>query len=362
MKYTLTAYLNGKETGSTEHDSFPEAFNAMKYAYLSMLHNDALRHKGSDSSRFLFEIRGYNAVCRWADDCDYRWKIAEAEKGMAGKVLAAILAFFVLFMAGMEPANAQTWLEEPTHIPDQGPYITTRTVLDGKEMRSFTYRYDKDNRIALWVAYPLNKGLIGEGSRTEEWTPDPALPDDVQPTLFRGFTTNRLYDRGHQIPSADRLDPEANRQTFRFTNATPQLHDFNGGIWAELEKVVRTWAKRSDTLYVVTGAIASALMVVDNDGKSVSIPKNYYKVVLRKNTWKGMTSWSMCAVSLLHENVKVGTFQENMKYFQSKAISVEQLEAFTGETYFPLLEKIVGESEYKRLKKANPAKEKWWWN
>lgn len=280
--------------------------------------------------------------------------------GMKNKYI--LLAIQLILCLALSPAHAQTWLEEPAHIEEGGPYITTRAVLDGNPMRSYTYRYDTDRHIALWVAYPLNKGLIGEGSRTEEWTPDPALPEDQQPCLYRGFSVNRAYDRGHQIPSADRLDPEANRQTFRFTNATPQLHEFNGGIWTELEKTVRTWAKRSDTLYVVTGAIPSTMNLIDNNGDCINIPKTYYKVVLRRNTWKGKTSWSMCAVSLNHENVPVGTWQENQQFLREYAISVERLENFTHEEFFPLLKDIVGPGEYKRLKKADPKKEKWWWN
>lgn len=212
------------------------------------------------------------------------------------------------------------------------------------------------------MAYPLNKGLIGEGSRSEGWESDPALPEEMQPTLYRSFPRESGYDRGHQIPSADRLDPEANRQTFRFTNATPQLHDFNGGIWAELEKVVRTWAKRSDTLYVVTGAMPSGRTVRDNDGKKTCIPESYYKVVLRRNTYKGKTSWTMCAVWLPHKAVKVGTWQENMRFFKENAIPVERLEALTGEEFFPLLKTLIGESDYQRLKKTDSSGEKWWWN
>ena len=70
----------------------------------------------------------------------------------------------------------------------------------------------------------------------------------------------------------------------------------------------------------------------------------------------------MCAVWLPHKVVKVGTWQENMLFFKENAITVERLEAFTGEEYFPLLKTLVGESDYRKLKKANPANEKWWWN
>lgn len=258
--------------------------------------------------------------------------------------------------------SAQTYLEEPTRVPDSGPYITAYATLDGAWMRSYTYRYDTTRHIALWVAYPLNSGLIGTGSRGDGWNPDPALDESVQPSLFRGFRYGSGYDRGHQIPSADRLEPYANAQTFLFTNATPQLHDFNGGIWAELEKVVRTWAKRSDTLYVVTGVLPGKKTIADNDGRPVNIPSAYYKAVLRRNTLRsGTVQWTACAVLLPHEVVTVGTWQENLQYFKDHSLSLSELERCTGETYYPLLGSILPHDEYQSVKTTHPSDNRWWW-
>lgn len=237
--------------------------------------------------------------------------------------------------------------------------VTTRAVLDGKTMRSFTYRYDRAARIALWVAYPLNRALIGMGSRGEEWSPDPALPLSDQPALYRGFRPgDRPFDRGHQIPSADRLNPEANAQTFRFTNATPQLHDFNGGIWAELEKRVRRWCYQSDTLYVVTGCIPGNETISDNNGAPVNIPKAYYKAVLRLHHWKnGALHYQACAVYIPHAE----GYPEIGMDFRQWAISIDDLERITGEGYFPGLGEIVGEASFRAIKSADPVKDSWWW-
>ena len=192
------------------------------------------------------------------------------------KKYISLVSFFLLCLI----ASAQGFMETPAKTDDGSSlYVTTYMEQDGQSLRSFTLRYDPDRRISLWVAYPLNAGLIGTGSRGDGWAPDPGLPESIQPVLYKGFRYGSGYDRGHQIPSADRLDAKANAQTFTFTNATPQLHDFNGGIWAELEKVVRTWAKRSDTLYVVTGVIPGNKTIPDNVGNDVNIPSAYYKAV-----------------------------------------------------------------------------------
>ena len=271
----------------------------------------------------------------------------------------SLITFLILCLS----ASAQGYLETPVKIDDGSSlYVTTYMEQDGQPFRSFTFRYDPDRRISLWVAYPLNAGLIGTGSRGDGWMPDPGLPESIQPVLYKGFRYGSGYDRGHQIPSADRLDAKANAQTFTFTNATPQLHDFNGGIWAELEKVVRTWAKHSDTLYVVTGVLPGKHTIPDNTGNAVNIPSAYYKAVLRLNTDKtGRKHWSACTVLLPHEVMPVGTWKENLLLFQQHSISLSDLEALTGETYYPLLEKAIGKESYLAIMRQKPKDQYWWW-
>lgn len=272
-----------------------------------------------------------------------------------------ILLIFTLLVLSA-PLFSQNYIEVPVVDKSGGPYVTTYMEHNGAQVRSFTYRYDADKHIALWVAYPLNTDLIGHGSRGEGWVPDPSIEASLQATLFKGFAYGSGYDRGHQIPSADRLNPPANEQTFRFTNATPQLHDFNGGIWAELEKVVRTWAKRSDTLYIVTGCVPGKNSISDNEGKPVNIPSAYYKTVLRRHKDKsGKLHWSICSIILPHEVVEVKTWQHNLSFFKEHSLALVELEKITGEIYFPSLRRLLNERDYTNLKATKPLNEDWWW-
>ena len=258
------------------------------------------------------------------------------------------------------PLLAQDKLEVPSIKYDGGPYITTDMEHDGVKIPSFTLRYDTNRRIALWVAYALNEGLIGKGTRGDDWLPDPNLDESKQAILYKGFRYGSGYDRGHQIPSADRLNPAANAQTFRFTNATPQLHVFNSGIWAELEKLVRTWAKRSDTLFVVTGCIPGSNTIADNVGNPVNIPSAYYKVALRRNTSKyGSVQWSACAVLLPHKEIPVLTWKENIVFLRQHSLTVNELETITGETFYPLLSTRISTGKVKEIKSSQSAD--WWW-
>ena len=275
---------------------------------------------------------------------------------MKNKIYTIILLFIVTLAA-----SAQEYLEVPSLV-SEATYATVTTDVDGQQARSYTYRYDPELRISLWVAYPLNTSLIGKGSRGEGWHPAPELPNNIQPILYKGFAYGSGYDRGHQIPSADRLRPDANEQTFTFVNATPQLHDFNGGIWAELEKLVRTWAKRSDTLYVVTGAVPGNTTIEDNQGNPVNIPSAYYKAVLRRNKdKKGNIHWSAACVYLPHKTVPIETWQFNLRLFRAKSISISELEKKTGEKYFPLLDSIIGAEQAEQIRQTPPRDNPWWW-
>lgn len=254
---------------------------------------------------------------------------------------------------------AQGWLELPGG--DARGTRVTIPLSDGPG-RSFTSLYDSELRISRWVAYPLNTGLIGEGTRGDGWHPAADLPESAQPSLYKGFAYGSGYDRGHQIPSADRLRSADNDNTFIFINATPQLHDFNGGIWAELEKVTRTWAKRSDTLYVVTGAVPGPDTIRDNVGNSVTIPSAYYKAVLRRSTDRqGRTRWSACAVLLPHRETYKGTWQENLALFRKHSLSIDELEKVTGIDFFPNASGVIGREAAESLEATAPADEPWWW-
>lgn len=177
-----------------------------------------------------------------------------------------------------QPSPEVGWLELPA-LSDAGlKFYSHDMTVSGKKMRNYSFFYDKEAKLSFCVVYPLNKGLIGSGSRTEAWGYDPLLPEADQPCLYKGFSKG--YDRGHQLPSADRLS--ANESTFYFTNMTPQRNELNAYAWATLEGKVRDWSKQMDTLYVVTGADykSSTEYAYDNVGAAVKVPVGYFKALL----------------------------------------------------------------------------------
>lgn len=254
------------------------------------------------------------------------------------------------------------WLELPALTTPQGSstydFFYHDMTVNSKKVRNYSFSWDYDNLVAPWVAYPLNKGLIGSGSRTNEWALDPLLPEAKQPVLYKGFSGG--YDRGHQIPSADRLTRNANVQTFYGTNMTPQLGSgFNQGIWANLENLVRSWIDIADTLYVVTGCVTegSTKYATDNYGKKVTVPIAYYKAVLRHSPGNtvGRKGYIACAMWLDHKNYSSKVIDS------SYSMSIDELEEKLGIDFFANLPAVIGEEDAAAVEAEDPKTQKTWW-
>lgn len=255
------------------------------------------------------------------------------------------------------------WLELPAFESGNGlAFYSHSTKIGTKSVRSYSFCWDKGNLVARWVAYPLNAWYIGGNiKRTDAWGYDPSVPTSDQPLLERGYKAGSATwkARGHQIPSADRLyDYASNAQTFYYTNMTPQIQDnFNGGVWADLEDKVRSWARGSDTLYVVTGCMVDKTLgyVLDNGGKHVSVPSAYFKAVLRysKSSTIGFAHYAACGVYLEHKEYSGGLPSGSV-------MSIDELEKKTGLDLFASLPDAVGKDVAAQIESQDPATVSWW--
>ena len=227
----------------------------------------------------------------------------------------------------------QPWMEMPAVKAEEGKAFFSHDMsYDGKTVRNYSFWYDLNGKVALWVAYPLFKGLTSGSSRTDKWDFDPIVPRRYQGDASYSYAG---YDRGHQLPSADRLcNTAANEQTFYYTNITPQNANLNQGIWETLEAQVRGQVSGCDTLYVVTGCVlttasdTTVTYVKDVQGKDVAVPKAYYKVVLRYKAGEANGGYS--AIGFWLENRSYGS--EVIK--RSYAYSVDDIEKRTGFDFF----------------------------
>ncbi|MFR9620473.1 MAG: DNA/RNA non-specific endonuclease [Rikenellaceae bacterium] len=228
------------------------------------------------------------------------------------------------------------WAEVPSLSTDLSKgYIYvyhTTTTADGDKVRNFSLCFDPSNHAAAWVAYPLHDIYDGDVGRNEDWEYDPLIPTELQPNLNSSYVGD--YDRGHQIASADRqATVEMNKQTFYFSNMTPQLDKLNQGVWATLESRVRDQIC-SDTLYVVTGAdfTSSIGSTTDRDGMVSPLPGAYYKVILRTRSGVSGKGVGECTADELKA---VGFWYEHRSYSSlATPISVAEIEERIGFTLF----------------------------
>ncbi len=187
----------------------------------------------------------------------------------------------------------------------------------------YTLSYREQYEVAEWVAYPLLAyETTGDADRkNEQFRPDPAVEKG---TALPSDYTRSGYDRGHLAPAADfKFSQRMMRETFFMSNITPQVPDFNRGIWSDLENQVRVWARRDKGIYVVTGPVLKPGLPTIGKSNEVSVPAKFYKVILYCNN----PSIRMIGFLLNNEGAR-GSLQEFV-------VPVDLIEQLTGLDFFP---------------------------
>lgn len=169
----------------------------------------------------------------------------------------------------------------------EGTRIVTHTFINSnKAHRNYTFLYDYEKHCPIWLVYHLNSGFCAtSGKRTNSWSYDPAIPEEAQPNLKSSYDSP--YNRGHMLASHSRAGvANANRQTFYFTNMTPQnSSNFNtgGAVWNELEDAEKSIVPSGrDTLYVATGCLFDSgyRTTEDASGDKCAVPTRFYKAFM----------------------------------------------------------------------------------
>ncbi len=145
----------------------------------------------------------------------------------------------------------------------------------------YSIGYNTKKEIPDWVAYELTEESlkIKNVPRARRFL----LDDQVKgKSAKHGDYINSGYTRGHMAPAGDMAFSEkAMRESFFMSNMAPQLRNFNGGIWRELEENVRDWAYDNDVLYIVSGPIFYDDKYQKIGGSTkVAVPDAFFKAVL----------------------------------------------------------------------------------
>jgi endonuclease G len=90
---------------------------------------------------------------------------------------------------------------------------------------------------------------------------------------------NSGYRRGHLVPAGDMSwNKQAMDATFLLSNVAPMTAKFNDGIWSELEKDVRDWARAYQKIYVVAGPVFRNPITTIGENE-ITVPGYFYKAV-----------------------------------------------------------------------------------
>lgn len=202
-------------------------------------------------------------------------------------------------------------------------YLPTSTTGQVVQHENYTLSYSEKYEQAEWVAYQLTKDqLVNNNFKRPYFQQDPKVK--TESANYWNYK-NSGYNKGHLCPAADRAFSEtAYNETFLTSNISPQIYEFNAGIWNELEQKTRNWAKINKNLFVVTGGILTKnLKTIGKE--NVAVPNYFYKIIL------DYQQPEIKAIAFIIPHRK------SEKALSKFVVSIDEVEKRTGIDFFPEL-------------------------
>src|SRR5687768_11110242 len=197
----------------------------------------------------------------------------------------------------------------------------------------FSLAMSKSRKFAIWVAWNIDGGEMKALSRSNiPVIKDPRIPAEFQ-TGDELYRDNRL-DRGHLARRADLCwgpkaeAQKANKDSFFFTNITPQMDDFNQstkeGLWGRLEDAVLADVDVDNLKVSVYGG--PVFNADDRVFRGVAIPREFYKAIAFV-----VDGELRCSAFLLTQNIVVAEALDldEFRVFQVSLTEVEKRTSFT---------------------------------
>ncbi|MBC7846655.1 MAG: DNA/RNA non-specific endonuclease [Flavobacterium sp.] len=220
----------------------------------------------------------------------------------------------------LSPDNSNNQKISQNQPLDFLPTSTTNQII---KHEYYTLSYSEKHEQAEWVAYELKKSYVRSSDfKRPYFIEDPKVKTGSAD--WRNYKKSG-YDKGHLCPAGDmEFAINAYNDTFFTSNISPQLHDFNGGVWNRLEQKVRYWATKYDGIYVITGGVLQpSLKTIGKE--QVSVPNYFYKILLNNSNGQ----YRMIAFLV--------PSKKSDKPLYAFAVSVDSLEKMTGIDFFPKL-------------------------
>ena len=231
---------------------------------------------------------------------------------MKRKFLLPLYLFFSFLLFALNEASSR---ELSKFVFDSNlTFATPIDIGNVYEYQAFNLEFSPNNKQARWVGYFITKERLEKPKIKRKgfsFSEDKKIKEG---SANDNDYKHSGYDRGHLVPARDMaFSKETLKESFLFSNISPQLPKFNRGKWAELESYVRDIAKKYELIYVITGPIFDKTdkKIGIND---VSVPSYFFKALLFYSASK------VEAIGFIMPNQKLN---ESLEYF---ACSIDMLE------------------------------------
>jgi len=243
-------------------------------------------------------------------------------------LVVGVLVWFWLNDVFYKDKNSRSTIL-PGNLPETTlNYIPTQVLGDELIKHNYyTLSYISDYQNPEWAAYELRGAWLNlpNSEKRQAFKSDPASEAEANSSDYNYSG----YDRGHLVPAHDmNFNKEAMMESFYMTNISPQVPDFNRGVWKSLESKVRRWAITEKRLFIITGTLFG-----DKHGtarvtkKGPYIPQGFYKIVLDYD------SPGTKGIAFMFKN------QATNEPLESFVTTIDEIEAKTGLDFFPNLTK-----------------------
>lgn len=171
------------------------------------------------------------------------------------------------------------------------PHLPLSQIMIKRE--GYDILYDTRTKVASYAYQRLTKSCLEKNANREgmSFKVDHEIP--IHNRAKHADYTNSGFQKGHLVPAADAVSSEkAASDTFYFSNAFPQVPNFNQGYWKSVEKYVRDLVNDYDVVEVFTGplfipqpdAYGRKRVSYDTIGSgNISAPTHVFKVIFLHN-------------------------------------------------------------------------------
>lgn len=214
----------------------------------------------------------------------------------------------------------------------------------------YVISYNKQRRTPNYVAWKLEASQIGSSGRSNNFAIDEELDRYLQQTTNKHAVDatdykGSCYDRGHQVPSADRTDSITNNeQTFLMSNMIPQTAYLNRVIWEHLEQYSRDLVqKQGKKLFIVAGPIYDKAMGAIGPDSDIQVPSKNFKIIYMLDANQGpehINAQTPSIVVIMPNILQNGSTDLSDKIELCKPISVNTVDRRDWEKYKTTLSEV----------------------